>query len=58
MPAVPALELLEAAYARHGLSLVEGRAATAEEVARSHSSWAKRLRAAVTRPVTLLRLRR
>ncbi len=58
MPAVPPLDLLEAAYARHGLSLVEGREATTEEVAGSHSSWAKRVRATVTRPVTLLRVRR
>ena len=51
------LHQLKAAYARHGLSLVESRPATADEVAASHSTWAKRLKAATTRPVTLLRLR-
>jgi 16S rRNA (adenine(1408)-N(1))-methyltransferase len=48
---------LVAAYARHGLRLVESRLATADDVAASHSTWAKRLKAATTRPVTLLRLR-
>lgn len=57
MPAMPAPHELERAYAHHGLTLVEARSATPEEVAGSHSSWAKRLRAPVERPVTLLRLR-
>lgn len=56
VPPVPAPEALAAAYARHGLSLVDARPATLAEVAASGSSWAKRLRAATgARPVTLLR---
>ncbi len=58
VPAVPPIDELEAAYERHGLSVVESRCASAEEVASSHSSWAKRLKAAASRPVTKLRLRR
>jgi 16S rRNA (adenine(1408)-N(1))-methyltransferase len=58
LPPVPPAEELAAAYARHGLSLVESRPATPAEVAASGSSWAKRLRAGAARPVTLLRLRR
>jgi 16S rRNA (adenine(1408)-N(1))-methyltransferase len=57
MPAVPPPASLAPAYARHGLELVEMRAATPEEVAASGSSWAKRLRAGRERPVTLLKLR-
>jgi hypothetical protein len=57
VPAVPPPHELAAAYARHGLDLVEARPATPEEVAASRSSWAKRLRAGRERPVTLLRLR-
>ena len=53
----PPLHQLVAGYARHGLSVVEHRPATTEEVAASHSTWAKRLKAATTRPVTLLRVR-
>ena len=56
VPPVPAPAALGAAYARHGLGLLAMRAATPDEVAASGSSWAKRLRAAATRPVTLLRL--
>lgn len=56
-PAAPARQLV-AAYARHGLRVVEHRPATVAEVAASHSTWAKRLKAATTRPVTLLRVRR
>jgi hypothetical protein len=55
VPAIPPAAELAAAYARHGLELVEARPATATEVAASGSSWAKRLRAGKTRPVTLLR---
>ena len=55
VPAVPPVDELEAAYARHGLRLVEARAATAAEIAASGSSWAKRLRAGSARPVTLLK---
>lgn len=54
-PAIPPAATLPAAYRRHGLSLVEARGATPAEVAASHSSWAKRLRAGSQRPVTLLR---
>jgi 16S rRNA (adenine(1408)-N(1))-methyltransferase len=58
-PAVPAAGELAAAYAPHGLRLVEARPATPAEVAASGSSWAKRLRAGTAaRPVTLLRARR
>jgi 16S rRNA (adenine(1408)-N(1))-methyltransferase len=55
--AIPPPDRLAAAYARHGLHLLESRPATAAEVAASGSSWAKRLRAGTARPVTLLRLR-
>jgi 16S rRNA (adenine(1408)-N(1))-methyltransferase len=54
MPAMPAAGELAATYARHGLELVQARPATAEEVAASGSSWAKRLRAGSARPVTYL----
>ncbi len=56
LPAIPAPAELAAAYARHGLRLVEARPATPGDVAASGSSWAKRLRAGRARPVTLLRL--
>ena len=49
-----------AAFAPYGFELVEGRPATAEEVAASRSTWAKRLLRGGTsleRPVTLVRLR-
>ena len=58
VPAMPPAAALAAVYARHGLELVEARPATAEEVAASGSSWAKRLRAGEARPVTLLRILR
>ena len=45
---VPPRHQLVAAYARHGLSLAESRPATPGEVAASHSTWAKRLKAATT----------
>jgi len=44
-------------WLRHGLGVVEHRPATTEEVAASHSTWAKWLNAATSRPVILLRLR-
>jgi 16S rRNA (adenine(1408)-N(1))-methyltransferase len=44
-----------AAFDLHGLGLIEDRPATAEEIAATGSSWAKRLRAGVDRPVTLVR---
>jgi 16S rRNA (adenine(1408)-N(1))-methyltransferase len=55
VPAIPPTDELSAAYARHGLRLVEARPATAAEIAASGSSWAKRLRAGNARPTTLLR---
>ena len=55
-PPTPPAEALAAAYAAHGLALLEARPATPAEVAASGSSWAKRLRAGTARPVTLLRL--
>ena len=58
LPPVPPPEELAAAYARHGLELADARPATPAEVAASHSSWAKRLRAGRARPVVLLRLRK
>lgn len=57
VPAPPPPQELRAAYARHGLDLVEARPATPDEVAAAGTSWAKRLHAGVARPVTLLRLR-
>jgi 16S rRNA (adenine(1408)-N(1))-methyltransferase len=56
-PPVPSADALAAAYGRHALKLLEAREATYAEVAASHSSWAKRLRAGSARPVTLLRTR-
>jgi len=53
VPAIP--DDLAERYAAHGLRLAERRPVTAEEVAASGSSWAKRLRAGAARPVTLLR---
>jgi 16S rRNA (adenine(1408)-N(1))-methyltransferase len=47
---------LDAAYVRNGLRLLDLREATADEVAASGSSWAKRLRAPITRPVNRLEL--
>jgi hypothetical protein len=58
VPAVPSPAELGSAYARQGLCLADARPATPVEVASSHSSWAKRLRAGTARPVTLLRLQR
>jgi 16S rRNA (adenine(1408)-N(1))-methyltransferase len=57
VPAIPPPAELATAYARHGLTLVEARPATAEEVAASGSSWAKRLRAGSERPVTRIAMR-
>jgi 16S rRNA (adenine(1408)-N(1))-methyltransferase len=54
VPPIPPPHELEAAYARHGLELVEMREATPDEVAAAGSSWAKRLRAGAARPVTRL----
>jgi 16S rRNA (adenine(1408)-N(1))-methyltransferase len=58
VPPVPPADRLAAAYAAHGLALVDARDAEPADVAASGSSWAKRLRAGTSRPVTLLRLRR
>jgi 16S rRNA (adenine(1408)-N(1))-methyltransferase len=41
--------VLAPAYATHGLTLLDARIATREELAGSHSSWAKRLRAGRSR---------
>ena len=57
VPPIPPHAVLSAAYARHGLALVEMRPATPDEVAKSGSSWAKRLRAGTARPVTRLTMR-
>jgi 16S rRNA (adenine(1408)-N(1))-methyltransferase len=43
------------AFDEHGLQVVEDRPATADEIDATGSSWAKRLRAGVDRPVTLVR---
>ncbi len=51
-------ERLAADYAAHGLTLAEARRATAEDLARSHSSWAKRLGAGASRPAWLVRFQR
>jgi hypothetical protein len=58
VPGMPAVAELSDANARHGLELVDARAATREEIAATRSSWAKRLHAGTRRPVTLLSLRR
>jgi 16S rRNA (adenine(1408)-N(1))-methyltransferase len=52
LPDVPEPDALAAAYERHGLRLIEARSATADEIAASGSSWAKRLHAGSARPVT------
>jgi hypothetical protein len=54
VPPIPPAAALADAYARHGLHLTRTRPATADEVAASRSSWAKRLRAGADRPVTVL----
>jgi 16S rRNA (adenine(1408)-N(1))-methyltransferase len=43
------------AFDEHGLQVVEERPATVDEIEATGSSWAKRLRAGVDRPVTLVR---
>jgi hypothetical protein len=45
-------------YAAQGLALLEARPASAEEIARTHSTWAKRLGAGAARSVWAVRLRR
>ena len=55
---LPSFGVLAAVYARHGLALVESRPATAADIAACGSSWAKRLGAGSTRPVTVLRATR
>jgi 16S rRNA (adenine(1408)-N(1))-methyltransferase len=47
-----------AAYEAHDLHVVEERTATAEEIAATDSSWAKRLRAGAERPARLVRAMR
>ena len=56
VPPMPERTELAAAYATHGLRLVEARPATASEIAASGSTWAKRLGAGTSRPVSWLRL--
>ena len=51
-------ERLAVDYAAHGLTLAEARPATADDLARAHSSWAKRLGAGASRPAWLVRFRR
>ena len=58
VPALRPREELAAVYASNGLELDELRPATQADVAAANSSWAKRLRAGIVRPVTLLRLER
>jgi 16S rRNA (adenine(1408)-N(1))-methyltransferase len=45
-------------YAAHDLALREARPATADEIRRSHSTWAKKLAAGSKRPVWLVRFER
>jgi 16S rRNA (adenine(1408)-N(1))-methyltransferase len=49
---------LATAFARHGLDVRELRQASLDEIHATRSSWAKRLGAGTTRPVTLLRATR
>jgi 16S rRNA (adenine(1408)-N(1))-methyltransferase len=58
VPDLPPRGELAATYARHGLELLEARAATGEELGQIRSSWAKRLRAGIDRPVTMIRATR
>jgi 16S rRNA (adenine(1408)-N(1))-methyltransferase len=51
-------EALSAGFSCLGLRPVEVREASSTEIAASRSSWAKRLRAGLRRPVTLLRFAR
>jgi 16S rRNA (adenine(1408)-N(1))-methyltransferase len=50
-----AVQVMAAAYRRHGLDVVEVRPATLADVAAAHSTWGKRLGAGVQRPAWLLR---
>jgi 16S rRNA (adenine(1408)-N(1))-methyltransferase len=49
---------LAPSYAAHSLLLREARPATADDLARAHSTWAKRLGAGRDRPVWLVRFQR
>jgi 16S rRNA (adenine(1408)-N(1))-methyltransferase len=51
----PTAPIDRAAYGAHGLRVTEERSTTPDEIAAANSSWAKRLRAGVDRPVTLVR---
>ncbi len=42
-------------YDEHGLRLIEARPATQDEISGTNSAWAKRFRAGIDRPVTLVR---
>jgi 16S rRNA (adenine(1408)-N(1))-methyltransferase len=62
VPTEPAtvVRAAESTFAALGFELIEGRGATAAELAASRSTWAKRLRSggrSADRPVTLVRLR-
>jgi 16S rRNA (adenine(1408)-N(1))-methyltransferase len=52
------LAVLAPAYAASGLVLCEARPATAADLARSHSTWAKRLGAGESRPAWFVQLQR
>ena len=54
----PTFAALAPPYAAHGLLLREARPATREEIASSHSTWAKRLAAGTARPVWLVHFQR
>jgi hypothetical protein len=58
VPPLPPPAALAAAYAPHGLRLLDVRPATANDVQAASSSWAKRLRAGAARPVTRLSFER
>ena len=55
---VSTFQAIAPAYAAHDLVLREARPATADEIKRSHSTWAKRLAAGSKRPVWLARFER
>jgi 16S rRNA (adenine(1408)-N(1))-methyltransferase len=52
-----AVERIRCGYAAYGLMLAECRPAVAEDLAATHSTWAKRLGAGSRRPAWLLRFR-
>ena len=52
------IERIGRCYVAYGLALAEGRPATAEDLAATHSTWAKRIGAGARRPAWLVRFRR